>query len=373
MARIARLRSQLPNAFGLQLNANDNISNPAVQALCTGSADKSICVGWQQFIFSNTSCTPSHTCVDIQNWILHYNSPTCPNGWTSWANGTEPNGTHRIDCVMNAQGAALPTQTISSLGQFKVTASAQAGGDDVLTVTVGSDAAASRQSDSVLNLAQSWTAAEFNVFGDGCGAASVANFNSGSTLVVRIAVDDGTIRAPSCSAHGTTAEQNNLSFATQPNVSTTGSPAMVFTESTGGSALTPCDAVTSIGAGQYTCTFFQNASQVGSCTLNSSNPMQICQSPFSGTNVSAVCAVYPYGSNPPSDFLGCGFTTNPPMSVFDLPTSLNQHNWQDFVKRLDQQPGFKAGSVSIVPVPNGNILSQYIEAQGAPERDAWCK
>jgi hypothetical protein len=150
---------------------------------------------------------------------------------------------------------------------------------------------------------------------------------------------------------------------------------MVFTESTSGSALTPCDAATSIGAGQYTCTFFQNASPVGSpCTLNSNNSnTQLCQSPFSGTNVSAECFVLPYGSSPPSDFLGCGFTTSPPMSAADLPTSLNEHNWQDFVKKLDQQPGFKAGSVSIVPVPNGNILSQYIEAQGVPERDAWCK
>src|SRR5262249_28649188 len=145
----------VPNVFGLQLNANDNISNPAVQALCAGAADKSICVGWQQFIFSNTSCSPDPTCVGIQNWILHYNSSTCPNGWASWPNGTEPNGTPRIDCVMNAKGAKFPTQTISSLGEFKVTASAQAGGMDVLTVAAGGDAAASQQFDSVLNLARS--------------------------------------------------------------------------------------------------------------------------------------------------------------------------------------------------------------------------
>ncbi len=43
----------------------------------------------------------------------------------------------------------------------------------------------------MVNLALGWQEAEFNIFGDCCGSQAV--FNSGSTIVVRTSLDDGTV------------------------------------------------------------------------------------------------------------------------------------------------------------------------------------
>ena len=60
--------------------------------------------------------------------------------------------------------------------------------------------------DSVVDLAQGWQLAEFNVFGDGNGAQ--AEFNTGSEIVVRTSVDYGSPLAPSCEATGLTADDH---------------------------------------------------------------------------------------------------------------------------------------------------------------------
>jgi hypothetical protein len=69
-------------------------------------------------------------------------------------------------------------------------------------------------SDSVLNIQSNWNAVEFNIVGDGNG--DQAEFNSGATVGVRIAVDNGTIAAPSCVSgagfDGFTGETNNLNL-----------------------------------------------------------------------------------------------------------------------------------------------------------------
>ncbi len=70
--------------------------------------------------------------------------------------------------------------------------------------------------DSMLNLEQHWTNAEFNVFGDGGGGE--ANFSNGSTLVTQLIVNNGATNAPVClgpQGAGTTAETNNLNLIPQ--------------------------------------------------------------------------------------------------------------------------------------------------------------
>ena len=64
---------------------------------------------------------------------------------------------------------------------------------------------------TVLNLNQSWTQVEFNVFGDCCGTQT--NFTSPTHLVVNTSIDDGTSNPPVCEVNdGTTGETNNLEF-----------------------------------------------------------------------------------------------------------------------------------------------------------------
>src|SRR5262249_20223947 len=101
--------------------------------------------------------------------------------------------------------------------------------------------------DSILNLAQGWQAAEFNIVGDCC--LTEATFNSGSTLVVRTSVDYGIPSAPSCIAAGFTGETNNLSFVQASSFPTTESlPAVVFTMSNIGSVTSPCSSATELAA-----------------------------------------------------------------------------------------------------------------------------
>jgi hypothetical protein len=114
-------------------------------------------------------------------------------------------------------------------------------------VGLGSTVYAAFGDDTVLNLAQGWNAAEFNVIGDCC--SSEANFNSGATIVVRTAADTASTGAPSCAEEGFTAETNNLSFAAPPTNPAPGLlPAVVFTESTSGGAASPCKSAVAIGA-----------------------------------------------------------------------------------------------------------------------------
>src|SRR5262249_51921234 len=76
---------------------------------------------------------------------------------------------------------------------------------------------------------------------------SQANFNSGSTIVVRTSVNSGSWTAPSCAGGGFTGETNNLYFV---KASTTPSPgvlpAIVFTESSAASTTSPCDSATPV-------------------------------------------------------------------------------------------------------------------------------
>jgi hypothetical protein len=105
-----------------------------------------------------------------------------------------------------------------------------AGDTDTVVLTTAGGTAVATSADSVLNLANGWSAVEWNVFGDCCGFQ--ANFSAEATLVVRTSVNAGANIAPTCVQEGFTGEFNNLSLVGTPaRVPASTLPAIVFTES----------------------------------------------------------------------------------------------------------------------------------------------
>jgi FG-GAP-like repeat len=235
--------SPVGNIFSLQVN-----SNFFTTSMCNGAATPSNCLGWQQFVFSNTpNATTGQAAAFVQYWLIAYNA-TCPAGWFT---STTASGN---DCFRNGpNGVSVPAQTIANLGNLSLTGQANSGGQDTIIMAVGSTLYSAQNGDSILNLAQGWQAAEFNIVGDCC--LSQAMFNSGSTIVVRTSVDHGSLSAPSCLAEGFTGETNNLFFvqasAVPPEESV---PAVVFTQSSASSTTPPCSAATEVAAHLRTAT-----------------------------------------------------------------------------------------------------------------------
>jgi hypothetical protein len=231
-----------PDDYSLQLNSN-TFSNP----VCSGAGTPAQCVGWQQFVFSNLGCNEGTLpCIFVQYWLIHWGSTTCPatGGWMFFDNGGDE------ECYTNSNILAPPQQTIANLGNLSVTGMAVSGGVDTLIFSTGSTLYMVQNSDSLLSLAGGWTAAEYNIVGDGNGTGST--FNSGSSIVVRIKVDNGGTSAPACvsgSFEGYTAETNNLYL--QPPSGTPRSstqPAIVFTQNSTVSSTAPCSAGVSVPA-----------------------------------------------------------------------------------------------------------------------------
>jgi hypothetical protein len=213
------------NAFSLQVN-----TKPFQTSVCSGAANPTQCQGWQQFVFSNSGF------VFMQYWLLTYLA-TCPAGWN----------TYGADCWKNSSATFVPAQTINQLGKLSLTGNAVSGGSDTVIFSTGSARYAATGEDSALHLANGWQFAEFNVFGDCC--FSQANFNTGSTIAVRVSVNTGSLQAPSCAAEGYTGETNNLYFVKANTVPPSGSnPAIVFTESTEVSNVSPCESASPVGA-----------------------------------------------------------------------------------------------------------------------------
>jgi hypothetical protein len=195
-ANVGGLAPAVANAFTLQLNTNQFTT-----AICNGAANPANCLGWQQFVFSNTQCN-SGPCIFIEYWLLNYGT-RCPTGWTQTSQG----------CYVNKGATTVPAQRITDLSQITLTGKIAGGTDTLVLSTATGDLSATAQ-DSILNLGQNWTSAEFGIFGDCC--FSQASFNDGSTIIVRLSIDDGTSNAPSCASgssfNGWTGETNNLNL-----------------------------------------------------------------------------------------------------------------------------------------------------------------
>jgi len=180
------------NVYSIQLN-----SNFMTTAACNGGA--SGCQSWEQFVYSS-----SEEQAFMQYWLINYGSK-CPagGGWNAFDGS----------CYKNSAAVSVPKIAISNLANMKLSGTAVAKGNDTLVFTNGTEAYSTTGKDSVVDLATGWNSAEFNIIGDGGG--SKATFNKGSSVTVKLAVDDGSSDAPTCTSNaGTTGETNNLTLGT---------------------------------------------------------------------------------------------------------------------------------------------------------------
>jgi len=203
------------NVFSLQLN-----TNTFTTSACNASPVPASCRGWEQFIYSNSGA------AFIQYWMLNFGpgGTACPAGWNSFSF----TGQTEVFCFTNsAHAAAVPVQTIASLGQMKLDGLV---GDSV-SLTIGATVFSATGDDHFPDLTNGWRLSEFNVFGDFNGTQ--AAFNNGSTIVVRTAMDSGTPAVPpTCSQQGFTGETNNLTLVSAPTMAPdVVLPSIIFTES----------------------------------------------------------------------------------------------------------------------------------------------
>ncbi|AMO96372.1 putative secreted protein [Collimonas fungivorans] len=197
------------NQYTLQLNTDINASSTACAKLGYGS-----CHVWEQFIYSTDAYTDgTHPMAFIQSWVFpsqaDYDSAGCP-AFAGWDDATDSNGPA---CVHNSNGISTAQFSIAQLANMKLSGSASSTGNDVVTLTVGKDVYADKVSDSTVFAALWWKQAEFTLVGNGGG--SQASFNKGSSVGVKLAIDDGGTHAPTClgpDGHGSTGETNNLTL-----------------------------------------------------------------------------------------------------------------------------------------------------------------
>jgi hypothetical protein len=162
----------------------------------------------------------------MQYWLVGF-AGSCPRGWNTSTAG----------CFLNSSAIGVPGPLNSNLAAMTLVGKVTTDMDTVILSTNGGDMSAVG-ADNVVGLLPNWTVAEFNVFGD--ANSSTANFNAGSTMVVRTAITDGTANAPNCINGSTTAEMNNLSLV-PPCCQVAGAePAIVFTESNVAGAMSTC-------------------------------------------------------------------------------------------------------------------------------------
>jgi von Willebrand factor type D domain len=221
---------QVANIYSLQLNTDFFTTS-----VCGGSPNPG-CRGWEQFLYSSNA-----QAIFIQYWLIRYNA-TCPAGWNTFMFS----GSTDTYCWRNGAGAAtVARQPITNLINLRLGGSANVSGNDTVTMWVGSTATAASNLGSMLNLGAAWRDAEFTIVGDCC--SSQANFNAGSTIVVRTTVHNGTTNAPTCVLEGFTGETNNLNLVGTAAVGTGPSPAVVSTQSNTLSSMASCAAANGTG------------------------------------------------------------------------------------------------------------------------------
>lgn len=213
---------QTSNAFSLQLNSQFFSGSPA----CAKSGDPSGCLAWQQFVYTYETSRSSY--IFMQYWLINYDA-TCPSGWY----------TYSTDCYTNSNAATVSTLTAAELATVNLTATAASGGNDAVSMSVGSGKATSvSNSDSKVDLATYWNTAEWGVYGDGGG--SEANFGSSTTLQAQTALTATSNSAPSCVEEGFTGETNNLKLTTTPALGSESSPTMATRQTNGTSGTASC-------------------------------------------------------------------------------------------------------------------------------------
>jgi len=155
----------------------------------------------------------------MQYWLINWGTSKCPTSFTK----SSP------DCYTNSAITTAPDMPITDLGELTLSGSAIAGGNDTVVFNNGSDAYSASGSDSKLDISSVWQQTEFNVVGDAGG--SRADFNTGASVTVKIALTDGSTSAPTCVADsGSTGETNNLDLSKTCTASAGSSPSIQFVE-----------------------------------------------------------------------------------------------------------------------------------------------
>jgi hypothetical protein len=229
--KINNTGSDITNAYTLQLNTNFFTSS-----VCMGSADPSVCKGWEQFIFANDGANGK---IFIQYWIIKYGN-ACPAG----QNWNQRMLFGSIYCFKNSTKAtAIPNQPVSNFGSLSLSGNATATSDQV-TLSNGNQAWA-RSGENVVGASAGWQIAEFNVVGN--AGSGQANFNNGASLTVRTRIFYGGRDAPICTGQGFTGETNNLSFGTPAPTASQPGPAVQFVQNTAGGAAGSCGSAVTVG------------------------------------------------------------------------------------------------------------------------------
>ncbi|AZR37116.1 hypothetical protein [Xanthomonas vasicola] len=213
--------------YSLQINTNrDKNSVTCVQFGYTS------CETWQQFIYAtDDDGDPSNgrtPVAFIQDWFFadstaEYKAKGCPGGWHDYP--------EQDACYTNSYGVEAPLVPVSKIDSIQLSGSATAGSVDTVMFSINGQAYSVSQNAHTLNINKIWRLSEFNIFGNGSDAPLVS-FNSGSQVTVKVAVDDGTRRSPTCLGPnaGQTFEQNNLTLGSC-TASGGASPAITFTQS----------------------------------------------------------------------------------------------------------------------------------------------
>ena len=213
------------NDFSLQVNANEfqtSTSNGTLQN-GTNPCASGGCIGWQQFLLANfASVSPIGSNLYIQFWLLGYQADfgNCPNsqipgGWESGIAGQWR--TSKGGCFINSPAVSVPIQNISDLSGMVLTGTVNLGGLDVASLLTHNQGFALALPTDFIGLNNSWTQAEFNVFG--LWNSSQAVFSPGTTITVAntLTGQGGAPISAACqNGSGTTAETNNLNLGLCP-------------------------------------------------------------------------------------------------------------------------------------------------------------
>jgi hypothetical protein len=209
------------NAFSLQLNTQF-FATP----LCSSSGDPANCLGWQQFVYVKESGAGF---VFMQYWLINWDT-TCPSGWFTFS----------TDCYTNSNSTTLSSPlTARQLATVKLSGSAASGGQDEVSVSVGSGQAVSvTNSDSEIDLARFWNTTEWGVYGDGGGGQAI--FGTNTTLEAQTALTATSSTKPTCVKEGFTGETNNLKLAHTPALGAESSPTMASKQTNGTTGTASC-------------------------------------------------------------------------------------------------------------------------------------
>lgn len=214
--------SQVANSFSLQLNTQFFAGSPA----CANAASPSSCEAWQQFVYTYNGGGTGD--LFMQYWLIDYNA-SCPSGWYSYSG----------DCYTNSAASEVGEVTAAQLASVKLSGSAVSGGNDAVSLSVGSGSAATVTGrDTKIGLATHWNTTEWGLYGDGGGSA--ANFGSGNTIEAVTALTSSSTAAPSCVKEGFTGETNNLSLAATAALGGKSSPTMASRQTDGTTGTASC-------------------------------------------------------------------------------------------------------------------------------------